>query len=242
MFDPYRLERLLRLFRFDFVLLDSVANTAVYIRAGRHPELFEVVFAEASGRRGEAAYGSVGVSVLRNWPARKGLGDTALIREIAADKTRGWTVLNRPADAAAWEENLARISHEKVCGFATDRGTELLNRTGPAREAVAKYLEQIAAAETAEKTEAMVRAQATGQQLAEAERILSRPGVRHAGLEKAEVLAALILVMFASEIEPEIPLLLPSDPLRSESFLWRYLLLADRLATRFSLVSHPIVA
>jgi hypothetical protein len=104
------------------------SDDLIFTRPSHISDLFESIIVSCQGKRGEAVYASVGVSVT-NEVAYKIFGDVKLLEELAEDSERGWTIIEDGIKARKWESRLAALGPVRAKEWADVRGPRLLEET-----------------------------------------------------------------------------------------------------------------
>src|SRR5689334_17378277 len=100
--EPSRLANALRDERFQLAHQACGDNAFVLLREDLAPDLFQWIWVNASGKRGEAVFAYAAVSVAK-WIAFKGLMDLRPMIELGENPERGTTIIETDVKAQAWE-------------------------------------------------------------------------------------------------------------------------------------------
>lgn len=233
MIKPRRLaDRLARSGFIQAYYLKHVFEVA-YVR--RYSEnLFELVHIHASGRRGEAVPALAVIGLTPGNAFLRKLSFHELVFDVAADKERGWTVLESDADAIAWEQLVADVVPQRCAALAAARGQELLDRSAESLRAVDQYWQRLHLLQRDSSLGLLeqLRQLATPTQRQHAERAVRFGAVMVIpGAWEAYDVASLAIQRFAAEVEGDADRFQKTaSPHDDLEWLWRIEILASRVA------------
>jgi hypothetical protein len=230
--DVGRVAALLERDRFEFHEVKPISKALHFIRPGKRPGLFQSAVIEFQGKRLEAVYGGVGVSITRS-VKQKEIGEVEWLEELAEDKEELWTIIRTKSSAIIWERRLAEIASERADQLECRIGPDLLTRTAAARHAGACYVQKLGVTPGASQQLAQLRS-AVSEEMAEwARRLPGSASVVY--LDNADdvyVLACLAILYFQSEVEPGSESYIGQDPWKNRHLLWLIHIVVDELLHR----------
>jgi hypothetical protein len=184
----------------------------------------------ASGRKGEAVYAYVGVTVIFGENATKGLIELDLLKEIASNKERAWTIIETREQAIAWEKSLARVAPARAEALARDKGPELLERTRDARDAAARYLGLLAPVADPSAVRSALERLSTAEQRETADRWTEYGAIQQMpNGTSAYYVSALAMLVHGEAVEGRPAPFARKKPIEEDALFWRIQLLVDLL-------------
>lgn len=228
--NPRRIAAKLAAWGFEPFFFSKISKEFEYVRATSIKDLFEQIWVIAQGKKGEAVYANLAVSVVKG-RATKGLVEIDLLMEMAGVPDRGWTIISSIDEAKLWEKQLAEVAPSRASKLAEEKGPELLERTASARNSVDRYFHFLEehAGDLDELEEWMMR-KASSSTMKRSEQLAEWPGVLQvSGWDQVYRIATLAIVSFAHEVEAQADELVSADPLENPELMWRIQILADRL-------------
>ena len=210
-------------------LLTPADGDLTFVRPGPDSDLYESVIVGRQGKRREAVYASVGVSV--TWAVMyKTMGHVAHLLELGEDKERHWTIIEDDSKAREWARRLIEVAPARCAIWGQEKGPVLLETTTEARKAVSKYLARLDLATGSQSLLARFRRTASPEVNAEVDRLaLSLGGGLGAPeTEDAHYLAYFAILLFSSDVDPGRKFF-GQVPVKDEEFMKRIHILADRI-------------
>lgn len=200
--------------------------------SGDGPGITLTVELKGGGRHGEAIDAWAGVCVGSGWLSFKGLAEVELLQGLphSADG-RGYSLLTSDSAAREWEAAFADAGPRRAKEVLERRGAPLLQATHDARHSVERYLALMPQGPIGSEALDDLRAAAGPERSKQAADLAGAPGVlQQLGAEQVYEVAALLLVMHQSAIDPDLDLRLSGFvPMPGRGTMWRLQLLADRL-------------
>jgi len=193
-----------------------------FVRHDSCPNLYQQLATTFAGRRHEAVVAYAQVSVTK-WFAFKGLTEPRVLKEIAQDQERCWTIVRSTREAKLWEELLVRVAPTKVVELAAQQGSALLERTAMARRTAAGLLETLDAQSGVAMEVDRLGTVLRPEKVAEAERLASRLGIVQVPGAKLTYVLACLAVLEGDKAGSFVA----QDPLLNNELLWQIELVAD---------------
>lgn len=131
-------EELVRL-EFRFVRHLPQSDEFVFSRNSPEPALYGWLHIHLGGSARNVAAPFAALSVIRSGFLMKGLAKTKLIRSIATDGQRGWSILGDVEEERGWVERLITALPAVLSELHAAEAYPLLAETASARQAVQKY-------------------------------------------------------------------------------------------------------
>jgi hypothetical protein len=230
---PLRLLSDLQHEHFQLARVSAVEDSFAFVRGDTLPDLYQWIWIQPGGKRGEAVLTYLAVSVAK-WIALKGLMETKLMSGIGEDPERGWTIVDSEYQARKLEQRLVQLAPSAVAEFAATHGSDLLAQTEAARKAANKYLSCIESYPSAEAALGNLRAISDETTVDEADRIMNWTAMRQlAGCPELYEIACLCLLNNSARVEGTDVAYFGQDPLENIQLMWRIQLIVDKLYTRF---------
>ena len=231
--EPSRLANALRDERFQLAQQACGDNAFVLLREDLVPDLFQWIWVNASGKRGEAVFAYAAVSVAK-WIAFKGLMDLRPMIELGENPERGTTIIETDVKAQAWERKLIEYAPQEVSRFAAERGSALLETTKTARRSVAEYLKRVDLSDSAARALLTMWDGADETTCTEADRLMNWTAMQQIrGRETLYEMACLWVLRYSSEVDGACVSYFGQDPLENTDLMWRIQLIVDKLFTHF---------
>jgi hypothetical protein len=164
----------------------------------------------------------------------KGFMESRLLRELAEDQERGWTIIKTTSQATKWESKLVQSAPEAAARFEAEQGTALLERSKPLRECVNRYLQKLVIVDSSANGLLEIRKQADDITLGEADRLMASVAIQQIPkCEELYELACLCVLRYSLEVEGPGVSYFGQDPLENVALMWRIQLLVDKLLSHF---------
>jgi len=205
-----------------------------FIRHRKSDGLYESIVVEFQGKKLDAVFASVGVSVTKA-VMYKVLGDVKLLDEIAEDQQRGWTIITNETKGIEWESAVVRIGPDRAAEWADLRSQVILQSTLESRAAVERYLRIIGSDSSIEDLRRVLLENCNSQLIEDAKQ-MQVGGVP--GTEEAHELACLVVLAYSADVENGRSFI-GINPWNNMTLMERIKILADRLIDRQSSITTP---
>jgi hypothetical protein len=194
-----------------------------FFRLDSQPDLYQKLHVEFQGRRREAVYGSVSVSVVRHVHLKIDVRQHLLA--LDADCERYWTIVDSAEEAGAWEKRFSNLAPVAAEAIARSHGSELLERTSHARRRAIHHLHCLHSAEQLYPQIRQFEEARGAESLDRAARLAEWPGVMQVYGAGEIYLLACCAVLSGDEEEAFVD----QDPLENDELMWQIQLVADRI-------------
>jgi len=235
-----RLQELLRPNGFELIWQCGIEKTICFARQSPVIGVFERAMAVTVGRVGEeVALAEVQASLLRGRAFHKDLIERQVLTEFGPAEKRGTveqylTPVSTQMQAQEWEYEFSKLVPSFAVALADAKGPELLKKTVTIRKAVERYLGFLPPSDGLEAIRSKLTLKTTDEQRMNAER-LSDVSLMIPDGELIYDVAALLVVIYAPEVEDKGDKLELVDPWSDFGSMSRIQLIADFLTTKYQL-------
>lgn len=209
-----------------------------YIRLDQRPGIYQGIMVNGQGKRGEAVYPYIFLSLLRGEPYTKRLNEVKFIDDIKVNwnADRSWSIIKTDHDAVMWESELAKRALDLLNDFSYERGDIFVKQNEEYMDIVTKYEGKLVGLESLEGDQVVgfgddcSDLRKIANEIAESLQIPCLPGEMG---QRARRLAFFTLLHFSGEVENDASIYSGKHPLSDDRLLIVGTLLAERIYYRF---------
>ncbi len=222
--DKNRLNLLLSPLGFES--LDLRSNTLTFCRPDVARGVYQKICVDLQGRRNEAVYGDVSVSVTKFISLK--IDELMTLNEIASNKERCWTIIETTAEAKVWERKFADVAPAAVERFSAEHAEALREKTSQARRRSVALVQHLDPTLSSYAQLRRFESQLEASVYKRAMRLSEWPGVLQ--VYDADEIYQLACCAVLSGREGAA--FLDQDPLHNDELMWQIQLVADALLAR----------
>ena len=222
--DKHRLKSLL--LPLGFETSDMESNSLTFTRPDIGRGVYQKICVHFQGRRNEAVYGDVSVSVAKFISLK--IEELMLLDELASNKERCWTIIETTADAKLWERKFAEVAPVAVERFSAEHANAMLERTGQARRRSIELLQHLDSTLSVYAQLRRFELQLESSTYKRALRLSEWPGVLQV-YDAEEIYQVACCAVLSGR---EGAAFIDQDPLHNDELMWQIQLIADALLVR----------
>lgn len=194
----------------------------------REDQVYELIRCSFAGKKREAAVCRIGASVTRVVEL-KGLSENELLLDVAQNRERGWTIVERDQQLGEWAKSVASVGVPSVRRFADRVAAELLGRTECARVKASRCFSELKGLGAPSEVYQLLMNSSSRAELDLSQRLSEWPGVMQiSGSEFEYRLACLAVVKIVRRNDLPDPSNVEDMPLQNPQLMWEIQLMADR--------------